>query len=132
MVFADIESIVFSRLKNAVNKKLKKKYPDLSFTTSNKIGSNVKYPYVYVHLMDSPERGNNLEGDIISGVYASFQIEVNDLESQERAKDVAFCITEEMKKMRFQTTMFPYANNTDSNFRVITRFRRTIAQDDVL
>lgn len=132
MIFADIESIVFSRVKNSVNKKLKKKYPNLSFTTSNKIGANVKFPYCYIHLINSSETYMDTEGENVNAVSTTFQIEVNDLDSQDRAKEVSFEIAEVMKKMRFRLIGFPYADNTDSNFRIISRFRRTIGYDDIL
>lgn len=128
----DIETIVYSRIKAILTSKLKTKYPNISFTTSDKVSSNPKFPNVYVHMLGSQETGEDLENDTINGVLATFQIETNDNESQTRAKNVMNEVVKVMKGIRFSVIAMPENQNTDSSFRCVTRFRRTIGNLDIL
>lgn len=128
----DIESIVFSRIKEKATSKLKTKYPDISFTTSDKVASNPKFPNVYVHMMGSKEIGNDLENITINGVLATFQIETTDNQSQTRAKDAMNEVVRIVKEMRFDIIVMPEMKNTDSTYRCVMRCRRTIGSLDVL
>jgi hypothetical protein len=128
----DIETIVFSRIKAILTSKLKTKYPNISFTTSDKVTGEPKFPNVYVHMMGSQETGEDLENNTINGVLATFQIETTDNQSQSRAKDVMNEVVGVMKGMRFSVIAMPEFNNTDSTFRSVARFRRTIGNLDTL
>ena len=126
----DVETIVFSRIKAKATKKFKTKYPDISFTTSDKVVSNPKFPNVYIHLIGSPEIGNDLENNTINGIEATFQIEVTDNQNQNRAKEVMNEIVGYFKEMRFSITSMPEMNNTDSAFRCVMRCKRVIGNLD--
>jgi hypothetical protein len=126
----DIETIVFSRIKTTLLQKLKTKYPDIAFTTSNRVSSNPKFPNVYVHMMGSQEIGEDLENNTINGISATFQIETTDNQSQSRAKEVMNEVVMCMKTMRFSVVAMPEFDNTDSTFRSVARFRRTIGNLD--
>lgn len=128
----DIESIVFSRIKAKTTSKIKTKYPDISFTTSDKVSKNPKFPNVYVHLLGSPEIGNDLENNTINGVLATFQIETTDNQSQSRAKDVINEVVNIVKEMRFEIIAMPEMKNKDSTYRCVMRCRRTIGSLDKL
>lgn len=128
----DIESIVFSRINAKATSKLKTKYPDISFTTSDKVSKNPKFPNVYVHFLGSPETGNDLENNTINGVEATFQIETTDNQSQSRAKDVMNTVVGIVKEMRFSIIAMPEIKNTDSAYRCVMRCRRTIGNLDTL
>lgn len=128
----DIETVVFSRIKAKATSKLKTKYPNISFTTSDKVSSDPKFPNVYVHMMGSQEIGEDLENNTINGVLATFQIETTDNQSQSRAKDVMNIIVGIMKEMRFSINSMPEINNTDSAYRCVMRCRRTIGNLDTL
>ena len=128
----DIETIVFSRIKAKTESKLKTKYPNISFTTSDKVSKKPKFPNVYVHLMGSTETGGDLEGNTINGVLTTFQIEVTDNENQSRAKEVMDAVVGVVKEMRFSITAMPEFKNTNSAYRSVVRCRRTIGSLDVL
>lgn len=130
MIDSNIESIVFTKIKTGVTKRLKTKYPDINFTTSNKITSSVKFPRIYIHLLESPEIGDTLEGSDLEALILSFLIEVYDSESQDRAKKVADEVLHEAKKLKFKMIGFPYSNNTDSQYRVTMRMRRAVCDQD--
>lgn len=128
----DIETIVHSRIKAILTSKLKTKYPNISFTTSDKVKDKPKFPNVYTHMLGSQEEGGDLEGSSINGVLASFQIEVTDNESQTRAKAVMDEVVGVMKSMRFSVVAMPEFQNTDTSYRSVSRFRRIIGNLDML
>ncbi len=128
----DIETTVFSRIKAILTSKLKTKYPDITFTTSDKVSSNPKFPNVYVHMLGSQEIGEDLENNTINGVLATFQIETTDNEKQTIAKDVMNEVVGVMKDMRFSVVLMPEFQNTDTAKRCVARFRRTIGNLDIL
>lgn len=128
----DIESIVFSRIKAILTSKLKTKYPDLDFTTSDKVPKKPKFPNVYVHLISSPEIGIDLDNDSINGILPAFQIETTDNQNQNRAKDVMDEVVKVMKGMRFTVIATPEFKNTDSAYRSVARFRRAVGNQDIL
>lgn len=128
----DIETIVFSRIKAKATSKLKTKYPDISFTTSDKVSKNPKFPNVYVHLMGPQEIGQDLEGNTINGVLATFQIDVTDNRNQTTTKEVMDAVVGVVKEMRFSIIAMPEFNNTNSAYRSVMRCRRTIGSLDVL
>lgn len=128
----DIEARVVSRLKNKLPVGLKTKYPNIKFTTSDRIPADPKFPNVYVHLMSSRQLGKTFNDKNLGAVMASFQIEVTSPESQEVVKEVIGYIVDTMLSMNFEVTMFPENQNTPALFRTISRFRRAIGSYDVL
>ena len=128
----DIETIVYSRVKAILTSKLKTKYPNISFTTSDKVKGTPKFPNVYVHMLGSQEIGEDLEGNTINGVLATFQIETTDNEKQTIAKEVMNEIVYAMKGMRFTVNSMPEIQNTNSAYRCVARFERVIGNLDIL
>lgn len=132
MVLDTLESQVYSRIKNKMPSTIKTKYTDLNFTTNSISLADAKFPCVYIHMIESPEDGEDLEGTEINAVYASFVIEVVDNESQANTNTISKEIQKIMKQMRFKVVGFPYNDNKDSTYRKVSRYRRTIANNDVL
>lgn len=128
----DIDNTVFSRVKNKYPSALKTKYPNTSFTTSNRVGDNPKFPTVYVHQIASSEMAMDFEGTSINAIEASFQIEVTDNVSMSNANEVMNYVVSTMKSMRFNVTSIPEFDNTPDRYRKVARFRRTIADNDSL
>lgn len=126
-----IDDIVFTRIKQGVSKKLKTKYPDITFTTNNREIKDAKFPCVYAHLLGSPERGQDLEGNSINAGYFTFQIEVYDNKTQKRSKEVMESVLMVMKSMRFEIN-FPEIQNVDDVYRSVARCSRIIGSGDVL
>ena len=127
-----LESQVLTRIKYSFPQKLKDKYPNLTFTNSDRNEGNAKFPTVYIHEMPSAESGADMEGDEINAVLSAFQIEVTTNTSQSEAKTVLDEVVKIMKKLRYQVISLPEFQNTTSTYRSVARFRRTIAEDDVL
>lgn len=127
-----LESQVDTRIKTQFSKKLKDRYQNLNFTTSDQSDTAPKFPTVYIHEMPGVETGTDLQGDAINAVWSSFQIEVTTNTKMNEAKEVMDEVVRIMKTMRFQVTSMPEFQNTDSVYRRVARFRRIIGADDVL
>lgn len=127
-----LESQILTRIKTQFPEKVKEKYPDLNFTTSDRSSANPKFPTVYVHEMGGSETANDMENTEVIAVISSFQIEVTTNTKQSDAKTVMDEIVKIMKRMRFSIIAMPEFQNTESTFRSVARFRRKIAEDDVL
>lgn len=129
---SDISSMVFTRIKAEGTNKLKARYPDINFTASDRASTNPKFPTVLVQEIGSAERGHDLDGVSINAVLCTFQIDVIDNQTQNRAKDVINEIVNIMKKMRFSVVAMPEFQNTDSTYRCVMRCRRMIGVGDIL
>lgn len=127
----DIETRVSSRIKNKLSG-LKEIYPDINFTTDNRLPDNPSFPTVYIHELLSVEKGNDLENVTINAVLTTFQIEVYDTDSFESTKQVMNKVCEVMKSMGFSIISMPQFNNDDSYYRRVARFRRMIGSGDTL
>lgn len=127
-----IETQVFSLIKAKFSAKIKAKYPDIGFTTSDRSSTKPKFPTVYIHLLESPEIGSTLEGTEIPGINATFQIDVTDNQSQARADEVAKEILRIMKSMRFKPVGMPFHDNSGDTYRTVGRYRRSIGAGDIL
>jgi hypothetical protein len=127
-----LESQVYSRIKNKMPSSIKTKYKDLNFTTNNISLSDAKFPCVYIHMIESPEYGEDMEGTEINAVFASFVIEIFDNESQANTNTISKEVQKIMKQMRFKAIGVPYNDNSNSTYRKVSKYRRTIANNDVL
>lgn len=127
-----LESQIFSRVKYSFSERIKSKYPDLYFTTSNKSSTEPKFPTVYIHLMPSNSIGDTLEGGKLEGVSSTFQIEITDNKNQNRTKEVSDEVLRIMVSMGFKPRPMPYFENQDSTYRSIARYYKGIGDDDVL
>lgn len=127
----NIENLVFTRIKVQFSEKLKAKYTNLYFTTSDKAQTTPKFPTIYIHELPAVETGNDLENTEINGKLATFQIEVFDNQSQTRATEVMTEVVKIMKSMRFSINEMPHFDNTDT-YRKVVRFRRIIGNGDDL
>ena len=128
-----ISPTVLTKLKTDGEAKLKTKYPDINFTTVDRVASsNAQFPTVYVDEMAGAEQGADLEGQDINAVMSSFQIEVIDNVSQNRSNEVMNEIVGIMKSMRYQVIATPEFQNTSTTYRSVARFRRVVGKGDKL
>lgn len=132
MDFEFLESMILTRVKTEFNQSIKTKYIDLTFTTDSDNDSLPKFPTVYIHLLPSPEIGEDLEGITINGISATFQIEVADNQNNNRAKEVMNEVIRIMKTMRFAIKPMPYPNYKDDTYYSIARAKRVIGSNDIL
>lgn len=127
-----IETQVFSLIKSKFSAKIKAKYKDLNFTTSDRSSTKPKFPTVYIHLLESPEIGSTLEGTEIPGINAAFQVDVSDNQNNSRTDEVAREVLRIMKSMRFKPAPMPMHNNTGDVYITTARYKRVIGDGDIL
>lgn len=127
-----LESQIFSRIKANFSDRIKKKYTDLNFTTSDKAPTKAKFPTVYIHMIDSQEVGSDLEGTSIPGVNAAFQVDVSDNQNNSRTDEVAKEVLRIMKTMRFKPFPMPMHNNSGDVYITTARYKRVIGDGDIL
>ena len=127
-----IESQIFSLIKAKMPDSIKKKYPDLTFTTSDANSKQPKFPTVYIHLMESPESGMSTEGEDLEAVIATIQVDVIDNKNQTRATEIGREVLKIMKKLRFHAVTMPFSQDMEGVFRNIARYRRMIGSNDNL
>lgn len=133
MWFGDITSVVFTRVKTKVNKKLNNKYPDIDFTTSSTSTTDPKFPTVYIKRMQGAERGQDLDGTNVNAMLVTFQVEVTDNVSDTRSQEVANEVCKVFKSMRFQILGEPFPDNTQKGiYRNIARYQRIVGYGDTL
>lgn len=128
----NIQSMVFTIVKQEVSRVLSTEYTDLHFTTSDKVQTVPKFPSVYIHEIGSSEYGMDLEGADINAIICNIQIEVTDNISQERVRKTMGEVLRNMKKLRFSVVLLPEYQNTTDTYRQVARFRRVIGQGDTL
>ena len=129
-----ISSIIFTRIKNEFSSSLKTKYKMTSsnFSTVGSSDSEPVFPFVYVQLLPSAEAGQDIEGNTINAGLFTFQIEVTDNQTKERAKDVMSEVKRIMKSMRFTVQPTPDIQDTKDTHRAIMRCSRRIGSSDIL
>ena len=129
-----ISSVVFTRIKNEFSSSLKTKYKmtDSNFSTVGSSDTPAVFPFVYIQLLPSEERGQDLDGNEINAGLFTFQIEVTDNQTKERAKDVMSEVKRIMKSMRFTVQCTPTLEDTKDTHRAIMRCNRIIGSCDIL
>ncbi len=130
----DIPSIVFSRLKKEFPKKIKDRLgmTDRNFSTVSATSKTAVFPFVFVSLISASEEGRTLDGEGINGGTFSFQVDVIDNQSQQRAREVMVEVVQIMKRMRFDAFDMPTFESTEDTHRCTARFRRVIGASDSL
>lgn len=128
-----LPSLVFTRIKEEFSNKIKTEYKmgDANFSTTDSANKKAVFPFVYVHLLPAVEEGLTFEGNIVNGGLFTFQIDVYDNKTQNRARQVMTEIVRIMKSMGFNIVAMPEFDSTDTH-RCTARFRKMIAREDVL
>lgn len=129
--FFDIENLVFTNIKVNASKKLKDKFPNINFTTSNRTQGSPIYPTVYIHENAGQEKGQDLENKTINAVLSNIQVEVITDTSKDDAKKIASVCTDILKSMSFDITSLPVFEEGSSYYRLIMRCSRTFGNADL-
>ena len=130
----DIQTTIYSRLKAICESKLKTKYPDITITMDSHVPTTPKFPNVYMHFLPPVEVGNDLDGQDLNGLYLTAQVDVTveDAQGMIVANEVTQVVTDCMKEMRFVAITLAEFIDTDTEYRTVSRFARTIGQADTL
>lgn len=132
--FMMIPSIVFTRVKNDFSTQLKESLAmtDENFSTTNSVDKPPEFPFVCVQNLVGYEIGADLERDVINGQDFTFQVDVTDNISQNRARNVMGEVVRIMKTMSFLVEGTPFVETTGGTHRYIARFRRRITRNDYI
>lgn len=129
----DIQDKIYSRLDAICKAKLSSKYPDINVTMDSHVPTKPKFPNVYLHFLSPVEIGRDLDGQDLNAIYLTAQVDITVTNAQEMsvANEVSQVVVDCMKDMRFSATL-PEFINTDSEYRTVSRFARTIGNADEL
>lgn len=123
--------MVFTRIKTEGTARLRDTFPNIYFTTSDKVSTTPKFPTVYLKKLQGMEKGRTLEGTEVNGVLAGFQIDVIDNKSDNNAENVSDVIADIMKSMRFEMVGDPFPNSQGTDeYRFTSRWQMVIADGD--
>jgi len=131
--FSEIESTIFTVLQYLLVEKSDAPYPKLTCTTSsqNETVSGVgKFPTLYVHMLPPVEIGNDLDNVTVNAIRATFDLQVYSNKSEYEARKIMDACILEMKKLRFNISMFPDPQQNNGVYYCIARFTRIIASGD--
>lgn len=128
----DIDTRVTSRVNNKVKSKLKKTYPELVVTDTDRNNQTKTYPFVYVHELEGSEVGQTLDNSEINARTCNFEIKVYSDKSQDVNKEVMIEVVGAMKSMLFNVVGTPYNANENGLYIRICRFNRIVASGDTL
>lgn len=126
-----IQPKVFTAIKTKVSEKIQTKYPNIYFTTSDKTLTNPRFPTVYLKKLQGTEQGETMEKDL-NAIVSSFQVEVTDNTNEANCIEIADLVMDVMNDMGYSVLGDSVQDNTDSVYRNIARYQRTIAKKDVI
>lgn len=132
---SQIPSRVFSRIKNSFSKELKKQYgmKDANFSSSAYSDTPSVFPFVYMKTLQPVETATDIEASNVNGALFTFQIDVTDNASESTAIAVSNEVLRIMKKYRFESVGLPYPDtSTKGTYRIVSRYRREINENDTL
>lgn len=126
-----LETSLKTSIEYTMPKKIKRAYPNISFTTEPALTTE-GFPNVYVHQLESPETDSDIEGKTINNVLYGVQVEVSDNDKKEIARTVVYAVVDIMKKKGFKVLGMPLYSKINNVHIYAARFRRNIAPDDRL
>lgn len=128
-----VPSFVFNRIKTEFSEEVKTRLAMTgdNFSAVDSRNKKAVFPFVYVHALPASELGQDLEGNTINAGLFTFQVDVIDNKTQNRAREVMSEIVRIMKAMRFEIIAMPEFDS-DETHRFVARFRRAIGSSDVL
>lgn len=128
-----VPSIVYSRIQDEFDAELKTEYnmAVANFSTTDSSNKKAIFPFVFINNMQGVEQGQTLDGQEVNGGLFTFQIDVYDNKTQQRARTVMSEICRIMKSMRFEMVNMPIVESGDTH-RYTVRFRRMIGASDTL
>lgn len=129
----EIQDKIYSRLDAICTANLKSKYPDINITEDSHKISGAKFPNVYLHFLSPVEVGKDLDGQDVNAIYLTAEIivTVTAAQNMEVAREVTQVVIGCMKDMRFTANLAEFVD-TDSEYRTVSRFTRTIGNEETL
>ena len=117
---------------------LRKKFPSMKWqkgVTITNIESRLSkptFPTIYVHDLPGTEQGRTLDGQNITGVLTTLEVQTFTNTSQYDAKIMLAIVADVFKEMRFEITSMPEFKSDEKVYRSVARFRRILGANDRL
>lgn len=129
--FAEIESQVYTQVAYMLTEVEDAPYPKLKCTTKSQ-STIVSFPTLYLHELQPVEAGNDLENATVNAVLSTIEIQVWSNKSEKDCKDILTAAILEMKRLRYNVTMFPNVTTDSKIAWGVARFRRMVGAGDTL
>lgn len=130
--YAEIESTIFTIVQYNLKTKSGAPFPKLTCTTASASELPSQFPTLYLHELNPLEMGQDLENNEINSILHSVEIKVFSNKSEAEVKNIMAAAILEMKKLRYSVTLFPDPTTTNKVSSAVARFRRSIAQGDIV
>lgn len=129
--FAQIESQVFTRISYMLTEREDAPFPDLKCTTVSQ-NTITHFPTMYLHELQPVEAGNDLDNTTVNAVLSTMEVMVWSNDSEKHCKDIMSAVILEMKRLRYNVTMFPVVQTDSKIAKGVARFRRMVGAGDTL
>lgn len=130
----DLEPKIVALVKTRANKVIKKKYPDINWTTDDSVVKEPVFPNVYI-FTECTEIGMDVTGDDINAVVMMAQVRITVTKDQGMAgaRLVANATMNEFKRLGFIIDRIPrFEGGSTDTKQLLFRARRVIGQADIL
>ena len=131
--FSQIESTIYTVLQYDLVEKDSAPFPSLNCTTSSEnesLDGVSDFPALYIHMLPPQEVGNTLDNGDITAIRATFELQVFSNKSESECRMIMNACIMEMKKLRFNISMFPDPQTSNKKYYALARFTRIIAGGD--
>lgn len=131
--YSEIESTIFTLLQYMLVEKSGAPFPKLNCTTSNKnttVDGLANFPTLYVHELPAIEIGQDIYNLDVNAIRSTFELQVFSNKSENETRKIMNACIKEMKKLRFNISMFPDPQVTNGVYYSIARFTRVIGSGD--
>lgn len=131
--FMQIESTIYTHLQYQLAGRNDAPFPNLNCTTSSQnesLEDVSDFPTIYIHMLPPLEIGNDLYNDTIAGLNVTFELQVFSDKSESQCRKIITAAILEMKKLRFNVSMFPDPQTENKKYYAIARFNRVVGAAD--
>lgn len=128
-----IRTRIYNLIKDDVYEGLKKSYPNIFFTTTDKTPTTSKFPTVYIDVASMVENGQTLENNEVSSLLITLEVKVLSNNSSNEAMNISNVILNSFKKFGFDMVSYPIPLSSGENvYQATARYRKNIADMDKL
>lgn len=130
----DYQSNVATIVETKVVKKLKNKYPNISFTRDEEGDTKVHFPTVYLHFMAGAEKNKPISSKSLALINVGVKIDVTCSKDQglESCREVISTVIDEFENLYFSMSFSPEDMSTgNENKRMVATVQRSsVGQSD--
>lgn len=125
---SDLDSMVYTYLKQKLQTKFLSKYPELRITNSSRVPTTPKFPTVYFEKLGNSEIGSTFDVGT-NGINYEVQISTTTLKEDE-SRIIMDEIVSIMQQKYFRVPVNSIKSDTDNTFGRVSRFQRVFGAND--